>query len=59
MEALDRKMAGLMAMHDWLFPADRVEKQVRLQAAIADLENDLEPLSKGRQLHIYTTSTAL
>lgn len=47
MELIEKKIDDLMAMHDWMFPADKLEKQVRMQTAIADIENHLEPLSTG------------
>ena len=28
MDTIEKKMDDLMAIHDWLFPADKLEKQV-------------------------------
>ena len=33
MEAIEKKMNDLMEMHDWLFPADKLEKQVTCKSA--------------------------
>ncbi len=49
-DAVSRKMADLEHLHDWTFPADKMEKQVRLQAQIVDIENAIEPMSRGNQL---------
>ena len=47
METIETKMEELTRLHDWYFPADKLEKQVRLQAAIAEIENLLESFSRG------------
>ena len=56
MDAVNRKVADLDYLHDWTFPVDKMEKQVRLQAQIVDLENAIEPMSHGRiaDIHVYS-----
>lgn len=34
MDAIEKKMEDLMVTHDWLFPADKLEKQVRWKSLL-------------------------
>ena len=46
-ELVERKLEEIVHLHDWVFPVDKKEKNIRLQSMIVEIENAIEPIARG------------